>query len=379
MTGPRFPLVWRVSPATADAAGTPAVGARPAVGVPPSTSDASAAPRADGAASPHARMPGLEPAARPGAPGLGPWAGLNWAPPASYADAIVPLTVPRATPTRAPALPARAAVGAQTIERYVDPRVVARDITVTVFLPLTPGGQGGVLHDMNEKPFEATFPPRFVVGDGSLRRVFVGVDKRPGTPLDTWLDALVAELPRRADGAIDLDATVEHLRTRLGTLMKGTERADGAAELLWDQAIGPQLVSTAAAMATAGGAAIGAPVTAEGAEHPVLPLERYLEAGVGYCLQKALVAGLVLERAGVPARVVQGANEVAPGVTSGHTWVELPPSPGYPQGRVLDPTWELVRTRGPDHPVIAGRWLFDQTYRFRNALYPYLELTDAAP
>jgi hypothetical protein len=46
---------------------------------------------------------------------------------------------------------------------------------------------------------------------------------------------------------------------------------------------------------------------------------------------------------------------------------------------VLDPTWELVRTRGPDHPVIAGRWLFDQTYRFRNALYPYLELTDAAP
>jgi hypothetical protein len=372
MTGPRFPLGWRSQPGASDVARAGA-GAPIADGAPIGPSSAS------GLVSPHARMPGLEPAARPGAPGLGPWAGLDWAPPASYADAVVPLTAPRATPTRAAALPALAPVGAQTIERFVDPRVVAQHITVTVFLPLTPGGQGGVLHDMNEKPFDAAFPPRFVVGDGSLRRVFVGVDKRPGTPLDTWLDALAVELPRRADGALDLVATVEHLRTRLGTLMKGTERADGAAELPWDRAVGPQLASTAAAMAAAGGAAIGAPITAEGAEHPVLPLERYLEAGVGYCLQKALVAGLVLERVGVPARVVQGANELSPGVTSGHTWVELPPSPEYPAGVVLDPTWELVRTRGPEHPVIPGRWRFDRTYRFRNTLYPYLELTDAAP
>lgn len=306
------------------------------------------------------RDPSLAPVAGSGlsTPGIGAWAGLVWCP-----SGAVP-QIKRAPATTPYSLPAEVGLGAETIHRYTDPRVVAKDITVSVFHPLTRPEFGSAILNMNEKAWSELTPHRAIVGDGSTRRAFVGIDKRPGTPLDRWLDALVKRVPREADGSYSLDAVLEHLRTDLGALMKGTETSEGLGELPWDKSIalsGDPMPT----FAKAGGAEVGVPLDT-GLSFPVVPLERYLEEGVGYCLQKALVAGFILEKLGFPYRIVQGANELGPGSSSGHTWVEVP------DGRVLDPTWAIVEKPTVYSEVLPERFKVGETFRFRSPTYPYL-------
>ncbi|MFO0722625.1 MAG: hypothetical protein U1E65_02500 [Myxococcota bacterium] len=306
------------------------------------------------------RLPGLAPTAGSGASagGIGAWSGLVWSSPGAVPK------VERAAATAPYSLPAEVGLGAETIHRYVDPRVTAKDITVSVYLPLATTEFGGALLDMNAKAFEVRTPDRCIVGDGSTRRAFVGIDKRPGTPLDRWLDALAARAPRNADGSCDLTAVLEHLRTDLGKLMKGTETSAGLGELPWDKQISLS-ADPSPTFKAAGAADIGQPIES-GLNYPVVPLERYLEEGVGYCLQKSLVAGFILEKLGFPYRIVQGANEIGPGWSSGHTWVEVP------DGRVLDPTWAILQKPTQFSEILPERFMIGETYRFKNPIYPYL-------
>jgi hypothetical protein len=288
---------------------------------------------------------------------------------APSAPGPVRLGAPRAPDPAPGALPPTVGLGVNTIHRYDEPRVAPSHIAITVFTPVLAPGQQGTILDTNAKPFDRRMPDVFVLGDAGHSRAFVGVDRRPGTALDRHLERLLERVPRR-DGAIHPEDAIEFVRREVSSIIAwtaGSSFNDGRKEFPWDRPIQvPDAVW--GAFSAAGAQSPGDGPLETGASHPVVPLERYLELGQGYCIQKALLAALLLEHAGVPVRLVNGAVARSPGVTIGHTWLELA------DGRILDPAWRTVSPRGPAHELHADWFAFGGSHRFANRHFPYLAL-----
>ncbi len=267
------------------------------------------------------------------------------------------------------ALPESTTLGVTTIDRYEDPRVVASTITVTVFVPMPSAAFPGQVLDLNAKSFDQVLPERAIMGDGGRTRAFIGIDQRPGTPLDLALQKIEAKIPKNPDGTRDLDTVAEWLRTHVNSLIKwapGSALNDGQASLPWDKKITvPDSIWTT--FGEAGDDPVGhAPLSTEVA-FPVVPFERWLERGQGYCIHKALLAALVLERQGFGCKMVNGAVAKGPGTTTGHTWLELP------DGRIFDPAWSrLAKPSAEVDPMFPRRFKFGSSWRFANEAFPYV-------
>jgi hypothetical protein len=108
--------------------------------------------------------------------------------------------------------------------------------------------------------------------------------------------------------------------------------------------------------------AVGHYPLASKVEHPVVPLENFLRVRYGTCLHQALFASLLLKKAGVPHRLVNGATRAV-----GHTWIELG------DGRILDPA--LGKLERP-HPSEAWPgWIkYGDAVVFEDQVWPYLAL-----
>ncbi len=255
----------------------------------------------------------------------------------------VPVWLPQALP-----------VGACTTHRFADGSTLA---------VLTPTAEaGGIVADMQARGMGEALPDRCVIGDGGSSRALLGIDKRPGTPLDGWLARIVDEIPDRGDPeAVIRWATQGGIRELL-RFPQGN-RNDGAPHLVWDQAIQLDLAAVAQAMQGVRQDAVGAPPRPSGQSLPVVPLERYLETGLGYCIQMAVLTSLILERCGVPHRLVQGAVRFTDGTCCGHTWIELGDDRVLDNGRI-----------GPKVPDANGDFGFFGYLRFANQSYPFLVL-----
>lgn len=281
--------------------------------------------------------------------------------------APVPLVAPQ--PAR---LPERVALGAYAAHSYEDPRPAspARRLIQTVFGPIPSAQVPGQVYDLNDKPWAGRFPERFLVGDGGHTRAIIGVDQRPGTPLDRHLQRIIAQIPRR-DGVIHPEDAIQfvthHTLDFLGWA-EGGAFGDGRPTLPWDRQV--QLPPTIfAAFDQAAQDAPGLGWRDAQAECPVVPLERWLDLRLGYCIQHSLVAALVLDRVGVSVRVVNGAIDQGPGRSSGHTWVETF------DGRVIDPGWRLIVAKFKNtNPIFPERYWVGDSYRFESTNYPYLVL-----
>jgi hypothetical protein len=269
-----------------------------------------------------------------------------------------------------PALPSDVGLGASTIHRYLDPRVVASQITVTAFVPIPSAGATGVMLDLNKKALHETIPDRAVIGDAGRTRAFLGIDKRPGTALHQAIGEIVDQIPKNAGGGLDPEQVIQFVRVQINQLLAwppGSSANDGAAVLPWDLGIqtGAQVWD---AFAAAGALAVGHDPVPAGEDHPVVPLEKYLALGKRYCIHKAILAALILERCAIPHRVVNGAVSTGPGTTTGHTWIELA------DGRILDPAWKLVAAPKSDGAPIPGFFQLGGWWRFENQSFPYLRL-----
>lgn len=305
-----------------------------------------------------------------GTPSIGPdtFAGTVSGPsPHVTAGGSGPLGTVGWTPT-AYGLPAKVGLGVATIHRYDDNRVLPSTIAISVFTPVPSAAFPSVVLDLNAKTFDQIIPDQAIIGDAGLTRAFLGVDKREGTPLDTKLDAIVAKIPKKADGSIDAETAIQYVRVQVGQLIAwtaGSSANDGHAEFPWDKAIKiPQSVwETFSSVAYA---PVGNSPVQTGFEFPVVPLEKYLEAGEGYCIQKALLASLILEKCGVKHRLVNGAVSQKPGKSVGHTWIELA------DGRVLDAAWKTVAMPEKNGAPVPGFFKVGGSWRFENQTFPYL-------
>lgn len=252
--------------------------------------------------------------------------------------------------------------------RYNDPRTNPSCIAKTVFVPMPTDAVPGEVKDTNSKPFDERLPRRFILGDGGLTRCFIGVDLSAGSALNARLDQVMSRIPQR-EGRYEAEDVIEWVRTHVTSIIGRTPGAffnDGRAEFDWDRNIETgELEDDFSAVAFN---SIDDPprLTVPLETFPVVPFEKYLEAGRGYCIQKALLAALILDRIGVPFRLVNGAVDAGPGQSTGHVWIELA------DGRVLDATWGQISSIKETHEDHPNWFRFGGSFRFANQRYPYL-------
>lgn len=228
--------------------------------------------------------------------------------------------------------------------------------------------EGGKLVDINAWPADRKLPARFLLGDGSIRRAVILVDQTAGSALDRRLNESAAKLSG--------DNAPERLRSDLADVL-GAQWSLGQDEVgdnPWDP---PPPVATALELAQEKDLAslvVGGPPRPTDRRLPIVPLERFLEEpSSAYCIQKALLARLLLERLGIASRYVAGAKLFfTPGQpvprNYGHSWVQLA------DGQVLDPTNHLLMPPGAAPPSSRDWFWLQDSYRLENQYYPILVL-----
>lgn len=254
--------------------------------------------------------------------------------------------------------------------RYVDERVLPSIIVNTVFAPGTLINSNlARVENLNRVWFPNDRWNQFVIGDGSVRRAFNAVDTRDGSRLHTRIQSILGNLHQKTPGFTEEDL-IRYLAFELTEQHLGwTENShlgDGRAELPWDLEI-----KASSSLGFDFQTLIDKEVdlfwwTTRELQFPVVPLERYLEIGRGYCLQRSLIASLILSAKGVRHRIINGALDNGPGTTGGHTWLELA------DGRILDPSMNLLETPKWNHPTQRNWYYVGTGYRFESQVYPAL-------
>jgi len=241
----------------------------------------------------------------------------------------------------------RVPVGVETIHR-------TSETAITIFLPL-PQGERGYLENLNSLGYDDKYPERFTFSDGSLGTAFIDVDMREDSRLRTCVRELSERfraLGRSADPAARL---VHFLDDYLDPVPTGFK-------FPWEAARGPALPPE---FRRAGDLPVGHFPLATSLLHTEVPLEAFLKAKRGVCVQRVLLLSLVMKELGLRHRVRAGGIEVhgdGSGGGGGHVWIELP------DRRHLDPTWHLLEK--PSENSGDGWFHIDRSDLFRNQVFP---------
>lgn len=272
-------------------------------------------------------------------------------------------------------LPSHVGLGVQTIHHYWDSRWASPSIVTTGFVPLPTDEFPGIVLNLNAKTHQQTIRNRCIIGDASLKMPFFGIDKRPGTPLDRWLNKIVEDIPQNADGKYDVDTVVQYLIARKHERLTASQ-AGAFAETPktgYKYAGLPEHPRLNEMLASAWNHVVYTPAIDTGEKHPVVPFEEAWESGTHrLCIATSLLALLVLERCEIPARLVNGANIHFPNPSAGHSWIELE------DGRWLDlPMGIGIGTPQGGNPDFPTWKRFGSLWRYETNEFPHLAWFDA--
>lgn len=189
-------------------------------------------------------------------------------------------------------------------------------------------------------------PERFIIGDGSLKRVLVGVDRSPGSPLSVHLQRLRRQIEKQSNGRPFPHVVTDLLQNYSNCALMPVRGDDhsGNAQLPWDK----RLPDPPSFSWNLEGLPDDHPPIRTGYHLPVVPLEYFLDRVDAYCGQAALLNTLLLRLLGNRSRLVNGA--VASSQKSdftelpGHSWDELD------EGLILDSSLNLKEV-----PIGFGR------------------------
>ena len=178
----------------------------------------------------------------------------------------------------------------------------------------------GKLVDTTKLGFYDPLPEKFIFGDGSSERAFVGVDRSSGSQLSRWIQRIEKQIHHLESKNFPFPV-LESLRLNVANnvgMVKGNESKC----LPWDKRF--QLPPVAMKLANLPSDHVPVPWMPH--LMPVVPAEAFIIYSEGYCGQQAYLNSLVLRQFGIPNRIVNG------GIayfldgklhTYGHTWVEL--------------------------------------------------------
>ena len=234
------------------------------------------------------------------------------------------------------------AVGVETIN-------VNASVVSTIWLPMPKSSNKRIL-DLNSMGFNTAYPSDFAISDGTLVSAFASVDLRAGSTLDRCLNEMAASVRRQAP---TIERQIFLLKDFIGFYL---EHVPDDFLFPWSLQHEPRLPSQ---FYEARGLPAGHFPLLTNMRHPIIPLESYLWARRGACQVKALLTSLLMKKLGILHQMRSGFSE-----WSGHAWIELP------DGRHLDPTWQIL-----DYPHTDGAWpgwfRVDQTFLTRNQVFPF--------
>lgn len=232
------------------------------------------------------------------------------------------------------------AVGVETIHK-------AGSQVITILLPMP--APGTLVLDLNAMTVRSSYPERFAMSDGTINAAFITVDTSPRSRLSHCVEELAREVQKEAGGK---EAQLSLLKDFLSSYLREVPEDYS---FPWDPARERRLPKE---FAEAANLSAGHFPLATSLTHPAVPLESFLKAGKGACLQKVMLTSLVMKELGLEHRVRAGGTGDA-----GHMWIELP------DGRHLDPTWGLLMK--PSRAGAGPGWfLMDRTYLFENQFFP---------
>lgn len=238
------------------------------------------------------------------------------------------------------ALPGKRAVGVETIHKNGGQ-------VITILLPM-PAPNTLVL-DLNTMTARSSYPERFTMSDGTINAAFVTVDTSPRSTLTACVKELAAEVEKNTGGK---DAQLSLLKDFLAGYLRPVPESF---DFPWDPRRERRLPKE---YAEAASLAPGHFPLETSLTHVTIPLEAFLKEARGACLPKVMLTSLVMKELGLEHRVRAGGTG-----EEGHMWIELP------DGRHLDPTWNLLQ-RPSTAGALPGWFLMDRTYLFENQFFP---------
>jgi hypothetical protein len=239
-----------------------------------------------------------------------------------------------------------AVAGRVVYDNFNAPGTIRRTLNIVVPLP---NRRQEELIDLARFSFREPLPDRFIVGDGSSERALVGVDTTPGSYLSLWLERIHSQIDRfHLEGTFSIrklaEILVNHVAYNMGMVV---ETGMLNKQLPWDAAF-PSFPPHNLILTNEPDGHSPIPLDFK---MPVVPLDWYVGALKGYCLQQGILASLILRAYGVHHRLVNGAmayvgkdEQLNPDLlTPGHTWIQLQ------TGEILD-----LGRRKFAHPVRLG-------------------------
>lgn len=227
---------------------------------------------------------------------------------------------------------------------------------ISVFVPIPSNSVKGQLFDFHL--MENKLPQKFLVGDGSLERVIIGIDQRPGTRLSLCLNELANRLTD--NGRKTPEATLEEIRSQILNYLAPVPEED---ILPWDETL-PEPGDVSGFLERVRSQGVKAPPIPTGKKLKVVPLESYLQYGESYCLQKSILTALLMQQLKQKFKVVFGGGEA---VGSGHNWIKLS------DGRYLDTTWQILQ-KPTTEGALPGWFRHGSSWMFLNQRYLFLGL-----
>lgn len=221
---------------------------------------------------------------------------------------------------------------------------------ISALLPLPAANQGHI-EDFNSYGPNQVYPERFTLSDGTILTPFIYVDMSTASPLRKIVSL----------HAQKISATTANLEERLNLLKSYV--SDHVFALVPED--DPILVSSSK----------GLPVFAEvqyvgnlPAGHFPIPVpkkfhtayfESLIDYGRGFCVHKVLLTSLIMKELNIPHSIRFGSTGPI-----GHNWIQLP------DGRILEPTWNLLVRPGKSE--MEGSWFkIGDTSVYQFDFYPF--------
>lgn len=247
---------------------------------------------------------------------------------------------------------------------------VRYDKPISIFVPVPPGSGQGCSSIYGAAAFDgksrnvlslrSQLPQRFVISDGTLARHFIGADMRQGTRLALCVDELTRIFTNNYTR--DAEDTYLALRDHLQDYLKQGDHFP------WDDILLPPS-NPDYYLGMAKPLDVLARPLPIGWTHPVIPLEKFLEHGHARCIERGLLAGLVMQNARLRFRLMMGGGR-DPGI--GHTWLIVGDHERDNFERALDPTYRVLGEHPPEDP--NGWFDYGAGPVFYNHHFPFVDL-----
>lgn len=220
--------------------------------------------------------------------------------------------------------------------------------------------EGGTVANMNTFYGKVEpLPEHFLVSEGTLASAFIDVNVKRGSRLRGIVHRMTLEVKRRIRAGGD---PIEIMRTFIGEHL-GLQPEEARPGL------DPQvpIPTSPTEWEEVGKLSPGHQPLLTAIDHRVMNLEDFYDLGYGRCMPKVLFTSLILNRLGIPHRIVNGAYQ-AGGENqpiTGHVWIELA------DGRILDPAWQVVGHPGKigEDGAAPGWFRFSNSFLYRSINY----------